>query len=203
MKGTSPSQAGRADRARKRQRSAKMGFLTTLINRLGRGNHGNRNARHRSCQEHIRTALHCTALHGVDAAGKVVLQRPAVKRAKLLELTASLTPCLIGMEACSGAHHWARQMTRQGHTVRLIAPKFVAPYRMSGKRGKNDAADAAAICEAVARPAMRFVPVKNIAQQSELFLHRARQGYVEQRTALINRVRGLLSELGIVLPQNP
>jgi transposase len=149
----------------------------------------------------IDLAKNIFALHGVGADGKVVLQRPAVKRAKLLELTASLSPCLIGMEACSGAHHWAREMTRQGHTVRLIAPKFVAPYRMSGKRGKNDAADAAAICEAVARPAMRFVPVKNIAQQSELFLHRARQGYVEQRTALINRVRGLLSELGIVLPQ--
>lgn len=151
----------------------------------------------------IDLAKNIFALHGVGDDGKVVLQRSAVKRAKLLELTASLSPCLIGMEACSGAHHWAREMTRQGHEVRLIAPKFVAPYRMSGKRGKNDAADAAAICEAVARPAMRFVPVKSTEQQSELFLHRARQGYVEQRTALINRVRGLLSELGIVLPQNP
>lgn len=149
----------------------------------------------------IDLAKNIFALHGIDAAGKIVLQRPTVKRAKLLELTAGLAPCLIGMEACSGAHHWAREMARQGHTVRLIAPKFVAPYRMSGKRGKNDAADAAAICEAVSRPAMRFVPVKNVEQQSELFLHRARQGYVEQRTALINRVRGLLSELGIVLPQ--
>lgn len=149
----------------------------------------------------IDLAKNIFALHGVSADGKVVLQRPAVKRAKLLELTASLPPCLIGMEACSGGHHWAREMARQGHTVRLIAPKFVAPYRMSGKRGKNDAADAAAICEAVARPNMRFVPVKTIEQQSELFLHRARQGYVAQRTALINRVRGLLSELGIVLPQ--
>jgi transposase len=149
----------------------------------------------------IDLAKNIFALHGVDADGKVVMQRPAVKRAKLLELTAGLPPCLVGMEACSGAHHWAREMARQGHAVRLIAPKFVAPYRMSGKRGKNDAADAAAICEAVARPNMRFVPVKSIEQQSELFLHRARQGYVEQRTALINRVRGLLSELGIVLPQ--
>lgn len=149
----------------------------------------------------IDLAKNIFALHGVDAAGKVVLQRPAVKRAKLLELTASLPPCRIGMEACSGAHHWAREMARQGHTVRLIAPKLVTPYRMSGKRGKNDAADAAAICEAVSRPAMRFVPVKTIEQQSELCLHRARQGYVEQRTALINRIRGLLSELGIVLAQ--
>ena len=149
----------------------------------------------------IDLAKNIFALHGVDAAGKAVLQRPAVKRAKLLELTGSLPPCRIGREACSGAHHWAREMTRQGHEVRLIAPKFVAPYRMSGKRGKNDAADAQAICEAVARAAMRFVPIKDIAQQSELFLHRARQGYVEQRTGLINRIRGLLSELGIVLPQ--
>lgn len=147
----------------------------------------------------IDLAKNIFALHGVDAAGKVVLQRPAVERARLLEVTASLPPCRIGMEACSGAHHWAREMTRQGHDVRLIAPKFVTPYRLSGKRGKNDAADAAAICEAVTRPAMRFVPVKDIAQQSELFLHRARQGYVEQRTGLINRIRGLLAELGIVL----
>ena len=100
----------------------------------------------------IDLAKNILALHGADADGKIVLQRPAVKRAKLLELTGSLPPCRIGMEACSGAHHWAREMTRQGHEVRLIAPKFVAPYRMSGKRGKSDAADAAAICEAVSRP---------------------------------------------------
>ena len=108
------------------------------------------------------------ALHGVDAVGKVMLQRPTVKRAKRLAVTGGLAPYLTGMEACSGAHHWAREMTRQGHTVRLIAPKFVAPYRMSGKRDKNDAANAVAICEAVSRPAMRVVPVKSIEQQSEL-----------------------------------
>ena len=111
--------------------------------------------------------------------------------------TANLPCCLIGMEACSGAHHWAREFGKFGHTVRLMAPKFVTTYRMSGK---NDAADAAAIAEAVTRSNMRFVPVKSIEQQSGLFVHRARQGYVEQRTALINRIRGLLSELGIVLP---
>jgi transposase len=83
-----------------------------------------------------------------------------------------------------------------------MAPKFVAPYRMSGKHGKNDAADAAAICEAVTRPNMRFVPIKTIEQQSQLFIHRAQQGYVSERTALVNRMRGLLSELGIVLPQS-
>jgi len=104
------------------------------------------------------------------------------------------------MKACSGAHHWARLFLASGHTVRLIAPKFVTPYRMSGRRGKNDAADAAAICEAVQRPHMRFVPVKNLSQQSQLTLHRARQGFVEQRTATLNRIRGLPSEFGIVLP---
>lgn len=148
----------------------------------------------------IDLAKNVFAVHGVDEAGKPALVRPEVPRAKLVELIANLPACLIGMEACSGAHHWAREFAKFGHTVRMMAPKFVVPYRMSGKRGKNDAADAAAICEAVTRPNMRFVPVKSIEQQSHLFVHRARQGYVEQRTAQINRIRGLLSELGIVLP---
>jgi transposase len=141
------------------------------------------------------------ALHGVDEHGKPVLVRSSVVRAKLLEVVAALAPCIIGMEACSGAHHWARQFARFGHTVRLIAPKLVAPYRMSGKRGKNDAADAAAICEAVQRPNMRFVAIKTEAAQARLCVHRVRRGFVEQRTAIINRVRGLLSEFGIVLAQ--
>jgi transposase len=149
----------------------------------------------------IDLAKNVFAVHGVNEAGKAELVRPAVKREQLETLIASLPPCLIGMEACSGAHEWARRFSAHGHTVKLIAPKFVVPYRLSGKRGKNDAADAAAICEAVTRPAMRFVPIKSVTQQTELFLHRARNGYVEQRTALINRVRGLLAELGIVLPQ--
>ena len=148
----------------------------------------------------IDLAKNVFAVHGVDEAGKAVLVRPSVPRAKLLELIAALPPCLIGMEACSGAHHWAREFAQYGHTVRLMAPKFVAPYRLSGKRGKNDAADAAAICEAVTRPNMRFVPVKTVDQQGQLMVHRARQGFVEQRTATLNRIRGLLSELGIVLP---
>lgn len=149
----------------------------------------------------IDLAKNVFALHGVDSHGRAVLVRPAVPRAKLTEAVAALPPCTIGMEACSGAHHWARQFQRLGHTVRLMAPKLVAPYRMSGKRGKNDAADAAAICEAMQRPAMRFVPVKSEDQQARLCMHRVRQGMVEQRTALINRVRGLLSEFGIVMPQ--
>lgn len=148
----------------------------------------------------IDLAKNVFAVHGINEAGKPQLVRPAVAREKLHELIAALPPCVIGMEACSGAHHWARLFAASGHTVRLIAPKFVTPYRMSGRRGKNDAADAAAICEAVQRPHMRFVPVKNLQQQSQLMLHRARQGFVEQRTATLNRIRGLLSEFGIVLP---
>jgi transposase len=136
----------------------------------------------------------------VGQSGKPELVRPRVGREQLLELVASLPPCLIGMEACSGAHHWARQFQAFGHTVRLMAPKFVAPYRLSGRRGKNDAADAAAICEAVQRPNMRFVPIKNEQQQSVLCLHRTRQGFVTERTATYNRIRGLISEFGIVLP---
>ena len=140
------------------------------------------------------------AVHGVNEAGKAELVRPAVPRGKLLELVAALPACTIGMEACTGAHHWTREFQALGHTVRQMAPKFVAPYRMSGKRGKNDAADAAAICEAVQRPNMRFVPPKSVEQQGRLMVHRARQGFVEQRTATLNRIRGLLAELGLVLP---
>jgi len=95
---------------------------------------------------------------------KRALVRPSVRREQLLELVATLTPCVIGMEACSGAHHWARAFGALGHTPKLMAPKFVAPYRMAGRRGKNDAADAAAICEAVQRPSMRFVPIKSVDQ---------------------------------------
>jgi transposase len=148
----------------------------------------------------IDLAKNVFAVHGVGRAGQPELVRPSVPRARLHELIASLPPCTIGMEACSGAHHWARVFSRLGHTVKLIAPKFVAPYRLSGKRGKNDAADAAAICEALQRPNMRFVPAKSEEQQVRLMVHRARQGFVEQRTATFNRIRGLLGELGIVLP---
>lgn len=148
----------------------------------------------------IDLAKNVFALHGVNEAGKAELVRPAVPRERLLELIAALSPCMIGMEACSGAHHWARQFEKLGHHVRLVAPKFVTPYRMTGRRGKNDAADAAAICETIQRPQMRFVPIKSLEQQSRLMVHRARQGFVEQRTATINRIRGLLSEFGIVLP---
>jgi transposase len=135
------------------------------------------------------------SLHGVDGAGRVVLKR-TLRRDQLIEMVAGLSPCLIGMEACSGAHEWGRRFQEHGHTVRLMAPKFVAPYR---KSGKNDGNDAEAICEAVTRPSMRFVPVKSLEQQALLAMHRVRQGFVVERTATINRLRGLLTEFGVVL----
>jgi len=136
------------------------------------------------------------ALHGVDAAGRVVL-RSTLRREQLLEVMAKLPPCVVGMEAGSGAHDWARQLQRLGHTPKLMAAKFVSPYR---RKGKNDGNDAEAICEAVSRPGMRFVPVKSLEQQALLSLHRVRQGFIVERTATINRVRGLLAEFGVVLP---
>lgn len=144
----------------------------------------------------IDLAKNVFSLHGVDAAGKAVLRR-TVRRDRLVEMVASLSPCLIGMEACSGAHEWGRRFQQHGHTVRLMAPKFVSPYR---KSEKNDGNDAEAVCEAVSRPSMRFVPVKSAEQQALLTLHRVRQGFVVQRTALINRLRGLMSEFGVVMP---
>jgi transposase len=144
----------------------------------------------------IDLAKNVFSLHGVDDAGKAVLRR-TVRRDQLEALVAKLPACVIGMEACSGAHEWARRFACYGHTVKLMAPKFVAPYR---KSGKNDGNDAEAICEAVSRPSMRFVPVKTFEQQALLTLHRVRQGFVSERTATINRLRGLLSEFGVVLP---
>jgi transposase len=144
----------------------------------------------------IDLAKNVFSLHGVDASGKPVLRR-TLRRDQLEAVVAKLPACVIGMEACSGAHEWARRFARYGHTVKLMAPKFVAPYR---KSGKNDGNDAEAICEAVSRPSMRFVPVKTVEQQALLTLHRVRQGFVTERTAPINRLRGLLSEFGVVLP---
>ncbi len=124
--------------------------------------------------------------------------KKSLKRTKVLPFFANLEPCRIGMEACGGAHYWARQFERFGHTVKLVAPQFVKPYV---KTNKNDAADAEAICEAVDRPNMRFVPIKTGEQQAVLALHRARQGFVKARTAQANQIRGLLAEYGIVIPQ--
>lgn len=136
-------------------------------------------------------------VHGVDERGKAVL-RKQIKRAQLVEYFANLPPCLIGMEACGSAHHWARKLQALGHTVKLIAPQYVKPYV---KRHKNDAADAEAICEAVARPNMRFVAVKTVEQQALLSEHRVRQGFVKARTAQANQIRGLLAEVGVVIPK--
>ncbi|HBN5503151.1 IS110 family transposase, partial [Citrobacter freundii] len=144
----------------------------------------------------IDLAKNVFAVHGVDQNGRTVLVKPKVSRAALPELIASLPPCVIGMEACSGAHYWARLFRQYGHEPRLMAAKFVSPYRMAGKSGKNDAADAQAICEAVRRPHMRFVPVKDESQQAMQCLHRTRQGFIEEKTATYNRLRGLISEFG-------
>src|SRR5260221_8713198 len=133
-------------------------------------------------------------IHGVDADGTVVI-RKRVGRAKVLECFADLSPCLIGIEACPTAHHWSRELQGLGHTVRLMPPSYVKAYL---KRSKNDANDAAAICEAVQRPTMRFVPTKTRDQQAALMLHRTRQLLVRQRTMLSNALRGHLAELGIV-----
>src|SRR3974390_3281048 len=133
-------------------------------------------------------------VHGVDAEGKVVVARK-LRRKEVLAFFAKLPPCLVGMEACGSAHYWAREINKLGHTVKLMPPKYVKAYV---KRGKTDAIDAAAICEAVTRPSMSFVPVKGIEQQGLSMLHSARSQLVGQRTQLINAVRGHLSELGIV-----
>ena len=135
-------------------------------------------------------------IHGVDAHGKAVLRKP-LRRGEMAKHFSNLPPCLIGMEACGSAHYWARKLGSFGHTVKLMAPQFVKPYV---KTNKNDAADAEAICEAVSRPNMRFVPIKNVEQQTILSVHRARQGFVKARTAQANQIRGLLSEFGIVIP---
>lgn len=135
--------------------------------------------------------------HGVNEHGKTE-KKKQLKRGQVAEFFANLPPCLIGIEACGSAHYWARKLEGFGHTVKLIAPQFVKPYV---KTNKNDAADAEAICEAVARPNMRFVPIKNVEQQAVLSLHRVRQGFVKARTAQANQIRGLLGEFGIIIPQ--
>ena len=133
-------------------------------------------------------------VHGVDGTGAVVI-RKRVSRAKVLEFFGGLSPCLVGIEACPSAHHWSRELQALGHTVRLMPPSYVKAYL---KRSKNDANDAAAICEAVTRPSMRFVPIKTEQQQSGLMLHRSRQLLVRQRTMLSNAIRGHMAELGII-----
>ena len=142
-------------------------------------------------------------VHAVDRSGRVV-QAKAMSPQRFYAWCAELpAACVVAMEACGGAHHVARRLGLLGLDARLIAGHFVTPYRMAGKRGKNDANDASAICEAAGRPHMRFVPVKTVEQQGQLAVHRLREGYKEERTALINRIRGLLAEFGLVFPRSP
>jgi transposase len=136
-------------------------------------------------------------VHGVDVRGRVLV-RKTLRRAQVAAFFGQLAPCVVGMEACGGAHFWARKLQAFGHTVRLMAPQFVKPYV---KSQKNDAADAEAICEAVTRPSMRFVPIKSVDQQAVLAVHRVRQGLVKLRTAQVNQIRCLLTEFGLVLPR--
>jgi transposase len=133
-------------------------------------------------------------IHGIDADGAAVI-RKRISRAKLLEFFATLPPCLVGIEACPTAHYWSRRVQALGHTVKLMPPSYVKAYL---KRSKNDANDAAAICEAVTRPSMRFVATKSEQQQSGLMLHRSRQLLVRQRTMLSNAIRGHMAELGVI-----
>jgi transposase len=142
-------------------------------------------------------------VHAVDAAGRRVVSR-AFRRDQFLAWCVQLPPgCLVAMEACSSAHHWGRKLRGLGLDARLIAANFVSPYRMEGRSGKNDATDAAAICEAASRPSMRFVPIKSCEQQGVMSLHRVREGFKEERTGCINRIRGVLAEFGLVFGKSP
>ncbi len=136
-------------------------------------------------------------VHAIGSTGGVVVRR-SLRRAQVIPFFSKLPPCLIGMEACGTSHHWARELVGLGHEVRLMPPAYVKPYV---KRGKNDAGDAEAICEAVTRPTMRFVPIKSVEQQAALALHRTRDLLVRQRTQLVNMIRGLLAEFGIAIPK--
>ncbi len=142
-------------------------------------------------------AKHVFQVHAVDASGEVILAR-AARRGQLLAFFQSLPPCLVGMEACGSAHYWARQLTALGHDARLMPPAYVKPFV---RRQKNDAADAAAICEAVARPSMRFVGVRTEDNQAVLMHHKAREMLVGQRTQLINALRKHLAEIGVITAQ--
>lgn len=142
-------------------------------------------------------------VHAVDAAGRRVVSR-ALKRDQFLAWCATLPQgCMVAMEACASAHHWGRKLRALGLDARLIAANFVSPYRMEGKSGKNDMTDAAAICETASRAHMRFVPIKTAEQQGVMSLHRVREGLKEERTACINRIRGVLGEFGLVFGQSP
>src|SRR5262249_48596540 len=142
-------------------------------------------------------AKHVFQVHGIDAQGTAVL-RKRLRRGQMLAFFSRLPPCLVGLEACATAHYWARELRALGHEVRLMPAQYVKAYI---KRNKHDAADAEAICEAVQRPTMRFVPVKTADQQAAVLLHRGRERLVRQRTGLVNALRGHLAEFGVIAPQ--
>jgi transposase len=147
----------------------------------------------------VDTSKHIFQLHGVDASERVVLRRK-LRRKEVLSFFAGLEPTLVGLEACGGAHYWARELTRLGHGVRLMAPQYVKPYV---KRGKNDAADAEAICEAMSRPTMRFVAIKSAENQAALMLAGMRERLVRNRVQLANAIRGYAAEFGLVAGKGP
>jgi transposase len=144
-------------------------------------------------------AKHIFQVHGVDASGRVVVAK-SIRRSKLLEFFASLPPCLVGLEAYVSAHHWARELTKLGHDARMMPPACVKPYV---RRQKNDAVDAAAICEAVTRPSMRLVGVRSLENQAALMSHKTREMLISQRRQLINGLRGHLAEVGVIAAQGP
>ena len=145
----------------------------------------------------IDLAKHVFSVYGVDRRGRGQLRRD-LRRAQMLKFFANLSPCILALEACASAHYWARELSKLGHEVRLINPRFVTPYR---KSDKNDRNDAEAICEALTRPSMRFVAVKSPEQQALLTAHRARSLLSRQRIDLMNQIRGLLAEFGLIVPQ--
>jgi transposase len=148
-------------------------------------------------------AKHVIQVRAVASDGKVITSKQLPRERFMAWCSHLPKACLVAMEACSGAHHWARQLRAIGLDARLISASFVTPYRMQGHVGKNDANDAAAICEAASRPTMRFVPIKTIEQQGMMTVHRLREGIKKDRTACINRIRGVLAEFGFVFPKSP
>jgi transposase len=144
-------------------------------------------------------AKHAFQVHSVGASGRVVFAK-AIRRNKLLEFFASLPPCLVGLEACGSAHHWARELIKLGHDARMMPPAYVKPYI---RRQKNDASDASAICKAVTRPSMRFVGLRSLENQATLMRHKTREMLVSQRTQLLNGLRGHLTEVGVIAAQGP
>jgi transposase len=159
---------------------------------------------HKITRVGVDLAKNTIQVHAVDASG-IKVSNKALKRDQFLSWCTQQLPagCLIAIEGTSGAHHWGRQLRQLGFNVRLIAAHLASPFRMAGKHGKNDANDAAAVCEAAARPEMRFIPIKSTDQQAKLAIHSFRELLKKDRTAAINQIRATLTEFGIVIPKDP